>query len=146
VRSVVIVSVLGLSLVSACGDSEPTAVAPTPTATASASTAPSPTPTPTASKPCVDLAAAVRVAHLAAGTPTEEVAEKVAESLDAKLSRLPQKVHGPAVDLHGHLHDLEAALRKHRTERAAELTKKAQDDARAAAKACGMADADFLGS
>jgi hypothetical protein len=143
-----LIPVLAVVLLSGCGDDEPAALpspSATPTATATATTSPTPSPTPTASKQCVDLAKAVAVAHLAAGTPSEKVAEEVAESLDAKLSRLPAKVHTPAVDLHGHLHDLASALRKDRTTRAAELADKARADARAAAKACGMADAAFLG-
>lgn len=135
-------------LLSGCGGDDPTA-APTPsataTATATATASPTPSPTPTASKACTDLAAAVRVAHLGLGTPKEKVAEQVAESLDAKLSRLPAKVHDAAVDLHGHLHDLASALRKGRTARAADLADLARADASAAAKACSLTPSDFLG-
>jgi hypothetical protein len=144
-----LVTALVVASLSACGDDTPTA-APTPTtspaATATATTA-APSPTPTYSKECTDLAAAVKVAHLAEdGSLTEEVAEKVAESLDAKLSRLSPKVHEPAVDLHGHLHDFASAKHRGRNQRALELSNKARADATAAAKACGMPAAAFLGS
>lgn len=144
-KPVCLSAALVLALAGCAGSSTPTseptttAAGPTQSATAGA------TPTRTASKACTDLAAAVKVAHLGSGTPTAAVAEQVAESLDDRLPHLPASVHDHAVDLHGNLHDLARALRKHRTVRAAELADKAKAAARAAAQACGLADRDFLG-
>jgi hypothetical protein len=140
---------LTLLVLSGCGGNEaaiaPPAASVTQTTAASAPAAAQPLSTSTASKSCTELAAVVRPARLGAGTPSAEVAEKTAESLDSKLSRLTSDVHEPAVELHAHLHDLAKAQRRGRTTRAGELADKARTDARAVAKACGVPEADFLG-
>lgn len=139
-----LITVLIAGALTGCADDLPVA-APTPTATATTTQA-GPTPTATGSKECRELAAAVLVARLAGPRPTEEVAKVVAGDLDARLSRLSPKVHEPAVDLHGHLHDLEDALRLGRNERADLMFERSKADARAAAKACSMPDEAFLGA
>ncbi len=140
-----LVTALLVTAMSGCADDEPT-VARTPAASPPATTTAA-APTTTYSKECTDLATAVRVAHLAENAAlTEEVAGKVAESLDVKLSRLSPKVHEPAVDLHGHLHDFASARHRGRNQRAIELSNKAQADARAAAEACEMPAEAFLGT
>jgi hypothetical protein len=142
-----VVVALVLAVSTSCGDDEPAVTSsPSVTASVSPSALPSASPTPTGSKECVDLAKAVVVAKLAGPMPTEEVAERVAESLDAKLSRLTPKVHDPAVDLHGHLHDLASALRRGRTERAQLMVDRARANARALASACHMPADAFLGT
>ncbi|HUR13591.1 MAG TPA: hypothetical protein VM097_03755 [Mycobacteriales bacterium] len=94
---------------------------------------------------CQDFAAAVAAGRLRT-TPSEQVARDVAASLDNKLSRLgTPALHTPAVQVHQHLHRVEAAQRRGdaaAADRASADVRRAVSDL---ADACDLPEAAFFG-
>jgi len=95
---------------------------------------------------CRDFAAAVAVAQLRS-TPSEDLARSVADSLDNRLSRLgTPALHTPAVEIHRDLHAVEVAQRAGDTAKADEAAGRARAAVGELAAACGLPEADFLGT
>jgi hypothetical protein len=94
---------------------------------------------------CADLADAVSKAHLTS-TPSEQVAQQVAVSLDNRLSRLGSPaVHDPAVQLHQQLHAIESERRRGDSARADAAAPRARDAIDRLATACDLPATRFLG-
>lgn len=94
---------------------------------------------------CEAFADAVAVARLAS-TPGEDLAKRVAESLDDLLPRMSTpELHGPAIEVHQDLHRIEQFRRRADTARADRQAESAREHLAALARACGMPEDRFLG-
>lgn len=93
---------------------------------------------------CTALAADVARAGLSR-VPSQEQAERAADAVHERLSRLSPKVHDPAVVLHDRLHAIEDARADGDAARAAKAAAQARDAAADVAAACGLPVDRFVG-
>ena len=93
---------------------------------------------------CAALRADLKTAGLAT-TPTREQARDAALRLDPRVTQVAKPaLHEAVVRLHQHLHSLDVAWRRNEPDNVARAAERVRNDARGAARACGLSSDSFL--